>query len=135
MRFFGVISCHTHLNTHIPNNTHTIRLLLTVISFYANSQEDSHTIFRDAAALNMTESGYVWIVTEQALNANNTPGTLIVNEQIFGSVSILGIMCDVFFLITFSFSDGVIGLQLVHAKNEKNHIRVSIAWREKKRIE
>lgn len=59
------------------------------------SKEDSHTIFRDAAALNMTESGYVWIVTEQALNANNTP-------------------------------DGVIGLQLVHAKSEKNHIRVSI---------
>lgn len=60
-----------------------------------NSKEDSYTIFRDAAALNMTESGYVWIVTEQALNANNTP-------------------------------DGVIGLQLVHAKSEKNHIRVSI---------
>lgn len=59
------------------------------------SKEDSYTIFRDAAALNMTESGYVWIVTEQALNANNTP-------------------------------DGVIGLQLVHAKSEKNHIRVSI---------
>lgn len=57
------------------------------------SKEDSHTIFRDAAALNMTESGYVWIVTEQALNANNTP-------------------------------DGVIGLQLVHSKDEKNHIRV-----------
>lgn len=30
-------------------------------------------IFRDAAALNMTEAGYVWIVTEQALNANNVP--------------------------------------------------------------
>lgn len=59
------------------------------------SKEDSYTIFRDAAALNMTESGYVWIVTEQALNANNTP-------------------------------DGVIGLQLVHAKSEKNHIRVSV---------
>lgn len=59
------------------------------------SKEDSYTIFRDAAALNMTESGYVWIVTEQALNANNTP-------------------------------DGVIGLQLVHAKSEKSHIRVSI---------
>lgn len=44
----------------------------------------------------MTESGYVWIVTEQALNANNTP-------------------------------DGVIGLQLVHSKDEKNHIHVSVA--------
>lgn len=64
------------------------------VQIQTNSKEDSHTIFRDAAALNMTESGYVWIVTEQALNANNTP-------------------------------DGVIGLQLVHAKSEKNHIRVS----------
>lgn len=65
------------------------------IGFRQNSKEDSYTIFRDAAALNMTEAGYVWIVTEQALNANNTP-------------------------------DGVIGLQLVHAKSEKNHIRVSV---------
>lgn len=63
--------------------------------FIQCSKEDSYTIFRDAAALNMTESGFVWIVTEQALNANNTP-------------------------------DGVIGLQLVHARSEKNHIRVSM---------
>lgn len=70
---------------------------MTVIclDLLVHSKEDSYTIFRDAAALNMTESGYVWIVTEQALNANNTP-------------------------------DGVIGLQLVHAKSEKNHIRVSM---------
>lgn len=68
--------------------------ILTVI-LLIRSKEDSHTIFRDAAALNMTESGYIWIVTEQALNANNTP-------------------------------DGVIGLQLVHAKSENNHIRVSM---------
>lgn len=70
----------------------SISFLLFIQSIH--SKEDSYTIFRDAAALNMTESGYVWIVTEQALNANNTP-------------------------------DGVIGLQLVHAKSEKNHIRVS----------
>lgn len=61
-----------------------------------NSREDAYTIFRDASTLNMTESGYVWIVTEQALNANNTP-------------------------------DGVIGLQLVHSNNEKQHIRVRIS--------
>ena len=30
-------------------------------------------IFRDAAALNMTGAGYVWIVTEQALEAPNAP--------------------------------------------------------------
>lgn len=43
----------------------------------------------------MTEAGHVWIVTEQALSANNTP-------------------------------DGVLGLQLVHANNEKEHIRVCV---------
>lgn len=30
-------------------------------------------IFRDAAIFNLTDAGHVWIVTEQALNANNTP--------------------------------------------------------------
>lgn len=65
--------------------------------FINNSKEDAHTIFRDAAALNMTETGFVWIVTEQALNANNTP-------------------------------DGVLGLQLVYANSEKEHIRVSTSF-------
>lgn len=41
----------------------------------------------------MTEAGHVWIVTEQALEASNTP-------------------------------DGVLGLQLVYANSEKEHIRV-----------
>lgn len=30
-------------------------------------------IFRDAAEYNMTGEGHVWIVTEQALHAKNTP--------------------------------------------------------------
>jgi len=30
-------------------------------------------IFREAASLNMTEAGHVWILTEQALGANNVP--------------------------------------------------------------
>lgn len=34
-------------------------------------------IFRDAAELNMTKAGHVWIVTEQALNSNNTPGGIL----------------------------------------------------------
>lgn len=34
-------------------------------------------IFRDAAALNMTGTGYVWIVTEQALDAPNVPEGLL----------------------------------------------------------
>lgn len=37
------------------------------------STEDAQVIFRDAALLNMTEAGHVWIVTEQALHANNIP--------------------------------------------------------------
>lgn len=42
-----------------------------------DSKEDAQIIFRDAALYNMTEAGHVWIVTEQALSANNTPvGTL-----------------------------------------------------------
>lgn len=71
-----------------------------IFSTSVSSKEDAFTIFRDASILNMTESGYVWIVTEQALNANNTP-------------------------------DGVIGLQLVHANNEKQHIRVNALQIEK----
>lgn len=37
------------------------------------STDDAQVIFRDAALFNMTEAGHVWIVTEQALKANNTP--------------------------------------------------------------
>ncbi|XP_014240013.1 glutamate [NMDA] receptor subunit 1 [Cimex lectularius] len=41
------------------------------------SKRDAKTIFRDAAFLNMTEGGYVWIVTEQVLETSNVPvGTL-----------------------------------------------------------
>ncbi|XP_017752386.1 PREDICTED: glutamate [NMDA] receptor subunit 1 isoform X1 [Eufriesea mexicana] len=41
------------------------------------SKTDASVIFQDAAALNMTGSGYVWIVTEQALDAPNAPGGLL----------------------------------------------------------
>ncbi|XP_020799514.1 glutamate [NMDA] receptor subunit 1 [Drosophila serrata] len=37
------------------------------------STEDAQVIFRDAGDYNMTGEGHVWIVTEQALLANNTP--------------------------------------------------------------
>ncbi|KAH8265317.1 hypothetical protein KR038_003926 [Drosophila bunnanda] len=37
------------------------------------STEDAQVIFRDAGEYNMTGEGHVWIVTEQALFANNTP--------------------------------------------------------------
>ena len=40
--------------------------------------EDAETIFGDAQALNLTVEGYMWIVSEQALDAVNIPiGTYI----------------------------------------------------------
>ncbi|XP_017775694.1 PREDICTED: glutamate [NMDA] receptor subunit 1 isoform X2 [Nicrophorus vespilloides] len=59
------------------------------------SKTDAKVIFRDAATMNMTDAGYAWIVTEQALEAENAP-------------------------------EGILGLRLVNATNEKAHIRDSI---------
>ncbi|XP_046474895.1 NMDA receptor 1 isoform X3 [Neodiprion pinetum] len=47
-----------------------------VYLMYASST-DAKVIYRDAAALNMTDGGYVWIVTEQALGAVNAPEGLL----------------------------------------------------------
>lgn len=57
---------------------------------------DARVIFRDAAALNMTGAGYVWIVTEQALEAPNAP-------------------------------EGLLGLKLINATQEKLHITDSLS--------
>ncbi|CAG9836773.1 unnamed protein product [Diabrotica balteata] len=59
------------------------------------SKNDAKVIFRDASAFNMTDAGFAWIVTEQALEADNIP-------------------------------EGILGLKLVNATNEKAHIRDSI---------
>ena len=40
-------------------------------------KNDAEVIFRDAKELQMTGEGYVWIVTEQALDAVNVPGGTI----------------------------------------------------------
>lgn len=53
-------------------------------------------IFNDAANLNMTGAGYVWVVTEQALDASNVP-------------------------------DGLLGLKLINATQEKSHITDSLS--------
>uniref|UniRef100_A0A1B6M8R4 Glutamate [NMDA] receptor subunit 1 n=2 Tax=Cicadellinae TaxID=33370 RepID=A0A1B6M8R4_9HEMI len=37
------------------------------------SKADAHVIFRDANLQRMTDGGYVWVVTEQALEASNVP--------------------------------------------------------------
>lgn len=65
-----------------------------VYLLYARKNE-AKVIFRDAANMNMTDAGYAWIVTEQALEADNVP-------------------------------EGILGLKLVNATNEKAHIRDSI---------
>ncbi|XP_066245158.1 glutamate [NMDA] receptor subunit 1 isoform X2 [Euwallacea similis] len=65
-----------------------------VYLMYAN-KNDAKVIFRDAANLNMTDAGYAWIVTEQALEADNVP-------------------------------EGILGLQLVNAADERAHIKDSI---------
>jgi len=73
--------------------------------------QDSEKIFRDAAALNLTGSGYAWIVTEKALTAPNTPkgikyfnipyaaNLLIYNRHHFGARHFRGndCLCDSFF--------------------------------------
>lgn len=41
--------------------------------YHTCSKADAHVIFRDATLLKMTDQGYVWIVTEQALDASNVP--------------------------------------------------------------
>lgn len=65
-----------------------------VFLLYAN-KKDANVIFKDASILNMTEAGYAWIVTEQALDADNVP-------------------------------EGILGLKLVNATDEKAHIKDSI---------
>lgn len=59
----------------IPQNLHYKNHINSLCKICAPncSKEDAQVIFRDAAAQNMTEAGYVWIVTEQALNAKNVP--------------------------------------------------------------
>ena len=44
-------------------------LILTVVC----STEDAEVIYRDATTLDLVDSGYAWIVTEQALLPHNTP--------------------------------------------------------------
>lgn len=50
---------------------------LLYLFFHFCSKIDAEVIFRDAAALNMTEAGFVWLVTEQALDAKNAPFGLL----------------------------------------------------------
>ncbi|XP_064627697.1 glutamate receptor ionotropic, NMDA 1-like isoform X2 [Lineus longissimus] len=49
----------------------------TRVILLSSSGEDAESIFRDAATMNMTEGDFVWIVTEQVLEAKNVPAGTI----------------------------------------------------------
>ncbi|KAL1491040.1 hypothetical protein ABEB36_011696 [Hypothenemus hampei] len=89
-----VIEFETGLDTFRDQLIEIKNAQARVYLMYAN-KNDAKVIFRDAAALNMTDAGYAWIVTEQALEADNVP-------------------------------EGILGLKLVNATNEKAHIKDSI---------
>ncbi|OXB80641.1 UNVERIFIED_CONTAM: hypothetical protein H355_005570 [Colinus virginianus] len=63
------------------------------------SEDDAATVYRTAAMLNMTGSGYVWLVGEREISGN---------------------------ALRYA-PDGVIGLQLINGKNESAHISDAVA--------
>lgn len=63
--------------SHFNNQLNEMKNAQARVYLMYASKMDAEVIFRDAADRNMTEAGYVWIVTEQALNATNVPeGTI-----------------------------------------------------------
>ncbi|NP_001070161.1 glutamate receptor ionotropic, NMDA 1 precursor [Taeniopygia guttata] len=63
------------------------------------SEDDAATVYRSAAMLNMTGSGYLWLVGEREISGN---------------------------ALRYA-PDGVIGLQLINGKNESAHISDAVA--------
>ncbi|XP_053696942.1 glutamate [NMDA] receptor subunit 1 [Sabethes cyaneus] len=68
----SIIEFEPKLETFTDNLLELKTAQSRVYLLYANA-DDAYVIFRDAAQNNMTETGHIWIVTEQALQANNTP--------------------------------------------------------------
>ena len=48
-------------------------LILIILFLFYFRKEDAEKLYVDAAALNLTDTDFVWIVTEQALAAYNVP--------------------------------------------------------------
>ena len=88
---------HIHLVFSREEQGGSFNLYAKIKFFYLHifSTVDANQIFKDAEQLNMTRSGYVWIVTEQALSSQNVPS-------------------------------GTLGLELVGAANEEDHINDSL---------
>ncbi|KAK6640747.1 Glutamate [NMDA] receptor subunit 1 [Polyplax serrata] len=68
----SVIEFETGLDSFVDELNEMSNAQARVYLMYAN-KDDAEIIFRDAAQLNMTGTGYVWIVTEQVLDAKNVP--------------------------------------------------------------
>ncbi|XP_045620957.1 glutamate [NMDA] receptor subunit 1 isoform X3 [Procambarus clarkii] len=72
----NVIEFEPGLNSFVDKLKEMREASARVILLYAN-KEDAGTIFHDASYMNMTGRGYVWVVTEQALNAEHVPAGAI----------------------------------------------------------
>lgn len=63
--------------TYFDNQLNEMKNAQARVYLMYASKQDAEVIFKNAAGRNMTEAGYVWIVTEQALDAVNVPeGTI-----------------------------------------------------------
>ncbi|KAG2455601.1 NMDZ1 protein, partial [Polypterus senegalus] len=106
------------------------------------SEDDATTVYRAAMSLNMTDSGYVWLVGERELSGkalHYAPEGKVQRCHIFSAHPLsmggghfqyllasnlegLSVMADQSVLPT-----GVIGLQLINGKNETAHISDAVA--------
>lgn len=74
-----------------------------VYLLYANEM-DSQSIFHDVNRLNLTEKGYVWLVSEQSLKANNVPNGVLA-LQLFNSSNESGFIRDALYTIGLAVRD------------------------------
>lgn len=63
----------------------TVRSLPISNSISIRSAEDAAVIFRDAAKLNLTGAGHIWLVTEQALDVTGVPVGALGLQQMHAS--------------------------------------------------
>ncbi|KAK4336632.1 hypothetical protein RND71_043744 [Anisodus tanguticus] len=87
------------LMTNISNELEQIdhELKSRVYLLYTN-QVDAQSIFVDVNRLNLTQNGYVWLISEQALQATNVPnGALAI--QAFNSTNESGYIRDALYII------------------------------------
>uniref|UniRef100_A0AAN0N7N0 Glutamate [NMDA] receptor subunit 1 n=1 Tax=Polyphagotarsonemus latus TaxID=1204166 RepID=A0AAN0N7N0_9ACAR len=87
------------LMTNISNELEQIdhELKSRVYLLYTN-KEDAQSIFVDVNRLNLTQNGYVWLISEQALEATNVPNGAL-GIQAFNSTNESGYIRDALYII------------------------------------